>query len=220
MAQEDVIRKNLSERLPKFPKIDEITKGPIGLYEIRVGTDIFYTDEGGNYVFQGQIMDTRQRVNLTQERIAKITAQLFSNLPSHDLVVWKQGSGLRKMIVFSDPNCSYCRRLERDIQQIKDVTVYTVVVPVLGPDSREKSKNILCAKDRTKAWLGWMIEGISPPRNFSTCDDDVIDRNVLLSQKYKVNATPTIIFEDGKQVSMAMNREQLEKQLMEAFRSK
>jgi len=219
-AQEDLIRKALSERMPKFPKIDEINKGPMGLYELRVGADIFYTDEAANYIFQGQIIDTRQRVNLTQERLTKITAQLFSNLPISDLIIWKQGSGSRKMIVFSDPNCAYCRRLERDIQQLKDVTVYTVALPVLGPDSKEKSKNILCAKDRTKAWLDWMINSTIPLRSFSNCDNMAIDRNLMLGQKYKINATPSIIFEDGKQVSMAMSREELENQLTESSRSR
>jgi thiol:disulfide interchange protein DsbC len=219
-AQEDAIRKAISERLPKFPKIDEITKGPMGLYELRVGADIFYADETGNYLIQGHIIDTRQRVNLTQDRIDKITAQLFSNLPMADLIVWKQGAGSRKMVIFSDPNCSYCRRLERDIQQLKDVTVYTVVLPVLGPDSQEKSKQILCAKDRTKAWLGLMLDGVMPHRSFASCDGSVVERNLALGMKYKVNGTPTIIFEDGKLVSMALNREELEKQLAASSRSR
>ncbi len=69
-AQEDLIRKNLAERLPQMPKIDEVTKTPIpGVWEVRLGTDVIYTDETGNYVIQGSIFDTRYTVNLTDQRI-------------------------------------------------------------------------------------------------------------------------------------------------------
>jgi thiol:disulfide interchange protein DsbC len=212
-AQEAAIRKALVERLPKFPKIDEVTKLPMGLYEVRTGTEIYYTDEAGDYLIEGRMVDTKLRVNLTQERIDKLTAIEFSSLPINDAIVWKHGSGARKMAVFSDPNCSYCRRIERDIQQLKDVTVYTFVYPVLGADSQDKAKNIWCSKDRTKAWLSWMIDGITPARNFLGCDTSAIDRNSAFGVKYKINGTPTLLFEDGKRVPGALGREEMEKQL-------
>jgi Protein-disulfide isomerase len=116
-ADEAAIRKNISERVPDFPKIDEITKtGVPGLYEVRVGTDILYTDEQGNYLIEGQLIETKTRTNLTEQRVAKLTAIDFKTLPLKDAMVWKQGTGERKLVVFADPNCGYCKKFERDLQ--------------------------------------------------------------------------------------------------------
>jgi len=87
-----------------------------------------------------------------------------------DAIVWKNGTGARKLVVFSDPNCGYCKRLEVDLQKLKNVTVYTFLIPVLGPESGEKSKNIWCSKDQAKAWLGWMLEGKLPVRSMGVCE--------------------------------------------------
>ncbi len=215
LAQEAVIRKNLSERLPDFPKIDEITKTPIpGLYEFRIGTEVFYTDEQGNYVIEGHVIDTRTRVNLTQARIDKLTQIDVAKLPLKDAIVWKQGSGERKLVVFADPNCGYCKRFERDLNNVKDVTVYTFLYPILGGDSPEKAKNIWCAKDSTKVWRDWMLDGTTPPKVMGQCDLGALNRNAEMGRKYKINGTPAIVFEDGKRVPGAMNAEQLEKQLV------
>ena len=156
-ADEALIRKNLAERLPNFPAIDEVSKTPIpGLYEVRIGTELIYTDERGDHVIQGSIIETKTRSDLTQARIDKITAIDFAALPLKDAIVWKQGTGARKLVVFADPNCGYCKKFETEMQQVKDVTVYTFLYPILGGDSPEKSKNIWCAKDRAAAWDEFM----------------------------------------------------------------
>ncbi len=215
LADEAAIRKNLGERLPDFPKIDEITKTPVpGLYELRIGTEVFYTDEQGNYVIEGHVIDTRTRANLTQARIDKLTQIDVSKLPLKDAIVWKQGSGERKLVVFADPNCGYCKRFERDLNNVKDVTVYTFLYPILGGDSPEKAKNIWCAKDNTKAWRDWMLDGTTPAKVMGQCDFGALQRNAEMGRKYKINGTPAIVFEDGKRVPGAMNAEQLEKQLV------
>ena len=214
-AQEAVIRKNLAERLPNFPKIDEVTKSPIpGLYEVRVGTEIFYADEQGNHIIDGSLIDTRSRANLTQERIDKLTAIDFAKLPFKDAIVWKSGTGERKMAVFADPNCGYCKRFERDLNEVKNVTVYTFLYPILGADSLEKSKNIWCAKDRTAAWRDWMLEGTTPAKAMGQCDTAALQRNSEFGRKYRVNGTPAIVFEDGKRSPGAMNTAQIEQQLL------
>ena len=213
-AQEAAIRKNIAERLPDFPKIDEISKSPIpGLYELRVGTDILYSDEQGNHLIEGSIIDTRTRANLTKAREDKLNAIDFASLPLKDAIVWKQGSGARKIAVFADPNCGYCKKFERELQQVKDVTVYTFLIPILGGDSPEKSTNLWCSKDRTRAWLDWMLEGKAPPRSMGQCETPVA-RNLALARKHKINGTPAIIFEDGSRVPGALGAEQLEKQLV------
>jgi thiol:disulfide interchange protein DsbC len=214
LADEAAIRKNISERIPQFPKIDEVTKTAIpGLYEFRIGSEVYYSDEQGNYVISGQIIDTRTRVNLTEERINKLTAVDFKALPLKDAMVWKQGTGERKLVVFADPNCGYCKKFERDLQSVKDVTVYTFLYPILGGDSPEKSKAIWCAKDSTKTWRDWMIKGTPIPES-ANCDASVLERNHALGQRFRINGTPGLVFEDGKKQAGAMNTEQIEKQLV------
>ena len=214
-ADEAAIRKNIAERLVDFPKIDEVTKTPIpGLYELRVGAELFYTDEQGNHLIDGQVIDTRTRANLTEARLNKINAIDFAALPLKDALVWKVGSGARKVVVFADPNCGYCKRFERDLQKAKDVTVYTFLLPILGGDSPEKSRSIWCAKDNTAAWRNWMLDGAAPPRAMGECDSSAIERNTALARKHRVNGTPAIVFEDGKRVPGAMSAEQFEKQLV------
>ena len=214
LADDALIRKNIAERLPDFPKIDEITKTPIpGLFELRMGTEVMYTDERGDHVLEGQIIETRSRSNLTEARVAKLTAIDFAALPLKDAIVWKQGTGARKLVVFADPNCGYCKKFERELQQVKDVTVYTFLYPILGGDSAEKSRNIWCAKDNTAAWRDWMINGTAPARSMGACDAAALQRNAALGKKHKINGTPALVFEDGKRVPGAMAPEQIEKQL-------
>jgi thiol:disulfide interchange protein DsbC len=213
LADEAAIRKNLPERLSGFPKIDEVSKTPIpGLYEVRMGHDIVYTDEQGNHLVQGEIIDTRSQANLTEARINKLTAIDVASLSLKDAIVWKQGSGARKLVIFADPNCGYCKRFERDLQGVKDLTVYTFLMPILGGDSPTKSRDIWCAKDPTTAWRSWMLEGTPPPRSMGQCDTSAIERNLALGRKHRLNGTPALIFEDGTRVSGALTVERLEKQ--------
>ncbi len=214
-ADEAQIRKNIAERLPDFPRIDEVSKTPIpGVYEVRIGTEIVYTDERGDHLLEGQLIETRSRSNLTEARVAKLTAIDFAALPLKDAIVWKQGTGARKLVVFADPNCGYCKKFEKEMQQVKDVTVYTFLYPILGGDSPEKSRNIWCAKDNSTAWREWMINGVAPARSMGQCDTAALLRNAALGKKHKVNGTPALVFEDGKRVPGAMAPEQVEKQLV------
>jgi thiol:disulfide interchange protein DsbC len=216
-AQEAVIRKNLAERLPNFPKLDEVTKTPIpGLWEVRIGHDLLYTDEQGNHVIQGTLFDTRAKVNLTDQRLDKLTAIEFDKLPFKDAMVVKQGSGARKMAVFADPNCGYCKRFERDLLAVKDVTIYTFLYPVLGPDSNDKSRAIWCSKDAMKTWRAWMIDGVTPPKAMGACDTAAIERNTALGRKHRINGTPAVLFEDGRRVPGAIPVAEVEKRLVEA----
>jgi thiol:disulfide interchange protein DsbC len=214
LADEAAIRKNVAERLPNFPKIDEVTKSPVpGLYELRVGHDIFYADEQGNHLIQGSLFDTRTRTNLTEQRVNKLTAIAFADLPLKDAMVMKQGSGARKIAVFADPNCGYCKRLERDLVTIKDVTIYTFLYPVLGPDSESKSRDIWCSKDAQKTWREWMLDGQAPVRSMAKCDASAIERNVALGRKHRVQGTPAVVFQDGTRVPGALPAAEIEKQL-------
>ena len=215
-AQEAAIRKNLTERLANLPKIDEISKTPMpGLYEIRVnGSEIFYSDVEGNFLIQGNLIDTKIRRNLTEERVDKLNAVTFDALPLKDAFTIVRGTGKRKMAVFEDPNCGYCKRFERDMQKVNDVTIYLFLYPVLGPDSVEKSKNLWCAKDQAKVWQDVMVR--NQPVPVASCDASAVTRNVEFGKKYRITGTPTLIFADGSRVPGAINAQQVEKYLTDA----
>ena len=214
-AQEATIRKNLAERLPNLPKIDEISRAPMaGLFEVRVGgTEIFYTDADGNFLIQGSLIDTRLRRNLTEERIEKLTAIDFDTLPFKDAFTIVRGNGKRKLAVFEDPNCGYCKRFERDLQAVNNVTIHMFLYPILGPSSTERSKNIWCARDKAKAWQDWMVRDTEV--GAANCDTAALTRNVELGKKYKITGTPTLLFADGSRVPGAISSAQVEKFLTE-----
>ncbi|MFY7867497.1 DsbC family protein [Roseateles sp.] len=213
-AQEAQIRKNLGERMPSFPKIDQVSKTPFNnLFELRIGKDLFYTDAEGSYLMQGVLFDTKAKLNLTQARLDELNMVDFASLPLKDAIVWKQGSGARKIAVFTDPNCGYCKRLERDMRAIKDVTIYSFLIPILGPDSVAKSRNAWCAKDAGKAWVDWMVENKALPPAAASCDSSAIDRNLALAKKHSITATPASVFESGKMVLGAVDSAELERLL-------
>jgi thiol:disulfide interchange protein DsbC len=222
VADEAKIRKNLADRLKDFPKPDEVSKTPMpGVWEVRIGTDLFYTDPEGQYLIEGgSIIDTRDRANLTQQRVAKLTAIAFADLPIKDALVYKQGNGSRKLAVFGDPNCGYCKQFERDLLTIKDVTIYTFVYPVLGPDSDAKSRAIWCSKDAAGAWRGWMTADQPIQRPLGPCDAKAIDRTIAFGRKHKINGTPALVFEDGQRVTGTMRPADVEKRLVEARQPK
>lgn len=217
VADEAAIRKNLLERLPQVGRIDEVSKSPVpGLFEVRVGTDIFYTDAEGNYLIEGQVLDLRQRRNLTEERQQKLLAINFRELPLKDAFTIVRGDGKRRLAVFQDPNCGYCKKFERDLQKVDNVTIHMFLYPVLGLDSVTKSRNIWCSKDRAKAWQDWMIRDVAAPAAPSPgCDTTALERNRDFGRKHQISGTPTLLFADGRRVPGAISAAQLEKLLSE-----
>ena len=214
--QDAVIRKNLAERLPNLPAIDEISKTAMpGLFEVRVnGTEIFYTDAEGQFLIQGSLFDTKARVNITEERTTKLSAIDFSALPLKDAFTVVRGNGKRKIAVFEDPNCGYCKRYEREMQKVDNATFYMFLYPILGADSVTKSNNLWCAKDKAKAWQDYMVrdQAVVP----ATCDTSAIARNVEFGKKFKITGTPTMFFIDGTRVPGAIDAAQVEKLLTAA----
>ncbi|MGZ5193906.1 MAG: DsbC family protein [Ramlibacter sp.] len=214
-AQEAAIRKNLAERLPLMPAIDEVSKTPMqGVFEVRSGTEIFYTDADGSFLIQGELIDTKLKRNLTEERKDKLLAIDFKALPLKDAFAIVRGNGKRKLAVFEDPNCPYCKHFERALQKVDNVTVYLFLYPILGPDSTVKSQSLWCAKDKPKAWLDWMVRG--QPVSPATCDAAAIARNVEFGRKYQITGTPTLIFTDGSRMPSAIGAPEIEKLLADA----
>ena len=213
-AQDAAIRKALTERIPQLSGIDEVRTTPMkGLYEVRIGTDLFYTDAQANYLIQGELIDTKARRNLTEDRINTLTAVDFKALPLQDAFTIVRGKGERKLAVFEDPNCGYCKRFEKDMQSIDNVTVHLFLYPILSPESAEKSNNIWCAKDRNAAWQDYMLRDKTPPA--ANCDTTALQRNLALGRKHKITGTPTLIFADGSRVPGAVSAKEVEKRLSE-----
>ncbi|MBI5925748.1 MAG: DsbC family protein [Aquabacterium sp.] len=215
-AQLAVIKAKLSQRVPELAGIESARTTPVpGLIELKVGNQVVYTDASGEYLIEGQLLETRTQRNLTEERLDEINKVDFSSLPFKDAIVWKSGTGKRRLVVFSDPNCGYCKHLEKEIQQIKDVTVYTFMIPILGDDSRAKVDNIWCVKDRTQAWRDWMLNGMAPAKAFGMCASPA-QRNQALAQKLRVNGTPAMFFEDGSRLASAASAAVIEQRLSKA----
>ena len=219
LAQEAVIRKNLPERLPQLPKIDEVTRTAVpGLWEVRYGgTEILYSDDKGEFIFvNGSMVETKTRTDLTEARIEKMLAISWDKLPLKDAMVLRQGKGSRKLAVFEDPNCGYCRRFEKDLSGIKDLTIYVFLIPILGPDSVTKSRDIWCTKDSAKAWRSWMLDSVAPASAPSGCDSAALERNTAFARINRINGTPAVFFEDGTRKPGAMTADVVEKLLVAA----
>ncbi|OSZ73249.1 DsbC family protein [Hydrogenophaga sp. IBVHS1] len=216
LAQEAAIRKALVERLPNLPNIEEVTKTPVpGIWEVRLaGNRLLYSDNSGNYIFQGALIDARNRVNLTEARIGQLTAIDFKDLPLKDAFKLVKGKGTRQMAVFEDPNCSYCKRLHRELAKIDDLTIHVFLIPVLGDDSVEKTQRIWCAKDKSKTYAGWMLNN-QPPEPAS-CDIAAIERNSKLASEHGISGTPTLFFTNDKRVPGFITADRIEAMLKEA----
>lgn len=214
----ETIRKNFAERLPALPKIDEVRPTAMpGLWEIRNGAEVYYTDPTGTFFIEGQLNDIKNHRNLTEERVLQLSKIEFSSLPLKDAMVWKKGSGARKLAVFVDPNCGVCRRFEGQLQEMKDVTVYVYLVPILGGDSPQKSRAIWCAKDNASAWVNWMLKGEAPAAPTAGCDASAIERNVALANKIMVHGTPSIVLPDGNRIPGAVSAAELERRVQAAL---
>jgi thiol:disulfide interchange protein DsbC len=203
------IKARLSQRLSGLPRIDEISpSGMPGLYEVRLGSELYYSDAQGNYLIRGELIDTRSQRNITRERLDKLSAIDFDKLPLKDAVLWKSGTGQRRIAVFADPNCPYCKKLESELQNLKDVSVYTFLYPILAPDSTTKSQAIWCNADASRSWKQWMLNGAAPA-DAAPCNNP-IERNLALGKAHRIDGVPAVIFEDGSRSPGLVSAAQME----------
>ncbi|MBK7662370.1 MAG: DsbC family protein [Sterolibacteriaceae bacterium] len=216
-ADDASIKKAVEEKLGG--KVDAVNKsGYLGLYEVFAEGNIFYTDEKVSAIFAGNLIDTKNMQNVTQERLQKLSAIKFSELPLDLAVKTVRGKGTRVFATFEDPNCGYCKRFAKDLQNVDDITIYTFLYPILSADSEQKAKQIWCAPDKTKAWLGWMIEGNTPTGD-GKCNHPT-EKVKTLGEKLRVSGTPTIFFSNGERVSGAVPAAQLDKRLKQVAEAK
>jgi thiol:disulfide interchange protein DsbC len=219
-ADEAAVRRMLEDTLGAGAAIESIRKAPWGdLYEVVVrGTqgppEIYYVDGAASVILTGQAIDAKTGRNLTEERQRKLGAIKWSSLPFDDAVTTKRGTGRRKIAVFSDPNCPFCKRFEKDLAKLGDITAHVFLYPVIKPQSVAESKAVWCSKDRARAWHDLMLRGIQPAAK-PDCDTPV-EKLVALGHKLGANSTPTWFLENGERHSGALPLEEVRRLLDEA----
>lgn len=212
VADEADIKKAMEARLGA--KVESVSKsGYLGLYEVYADGAIFYTDDKVSaIVVGGQMIDAKSMKNVTDERMKKLTAIRFSDLPLDRAIKQVRGDGKRVLATFEDPNCGYCKRLAKELLKLDNVTVYVFLYPILSEDSVRKSKQIWCAADRSKAWNDWMIDGKAPAGR-EDCDTSAVTKNQEFGRKLNISGTPTMFFGDGERVPGAVPLTRIEQKL-------
>lgn len=216
-AVESAVRTSVEAWLKGRFKVDSVLRTPMtGMVEVRIGTDLLYADERGNFaIVEGQMVNLRTGENLTALRIDDITRIDFAKLPRELATRTVRGDGKRALAVFEDPYCSFCRTYRKTLLDLNNVTIYTFFLPILRPESETVSRNAWCAKNRDDAWNDWMLLGKEPPKASPGCDFPV-QRIRELASSHGITGTPTTFFADGRRMQGAITRDRLEKMLTEA----
>lgn len=218
------IAKRVNQILDGSGVVESVTPIPYfeDLYEVVVqepgSRRILYSNRSGSHLLLGSLIDSQSMSNLTSERITKINRIDFDKDLKPELALKSvYGAGTRKLAIFEDPRCSYCKKLRKmAIERLDDATVYTYVYPILGPTSISMAGTVLCAKDPSKMWKDWMLENVSP-QGSADCNPPIqslVDLGIALG----VSSTPTIIFEDGTRVNGAIKPSELQRLMVEASR--
>jgi thiol:disulfide interchange protein DsbC len=207
---EQQIKTEIQKKLGANVKVRSVSAAPVsGLYEVLVGNEVFYTDTSGKYLIQGEIIELATGKNITELRQADLNRIKWTDLNQANAIKTVRGNGSRQLAVFSDPNCGYCKRLEKSMQQLDNVTIYTYLIPILSADSTQKSKQIWCSSDPYKAYIDWMINGVNPSGK-SDCSTP-LDKNLTFAKTYGITGTPTLFFTDGSRFPGAVQITDVEK---------
>ena len=208
--QEQQLKTEIQKKLGANAKVKSVSPAPVsGLYEVLVGNDIFYTDTSGKYLIQGEIIELASGKNITEQRQADLNRIKWSELTPANAIKNVRGNGSRQLAVFSDPNCGYCKRLEKSLQQLDNVTIYTYLIPILSADSTQQAKQIWCSSDPYKTYIDWMVNGIAPSGK-GECSTP-LDKNVAFAKTYGITGTPTLFFTDGSRFPGAVQITDIEK---------
>lgn len=210
----DTVKAELAKKYPEV-KPERITKTQYGnLFEIFAGGEIIYTDEKVTFLLLGTLVDAQTRTNISEARLQKLNVINFNELPFEHAIKLVRGNGSRRMAIFEDPNCGYCKRFEQDVNSTDNITAYIFAYPILAQDSIDKSKSIWCSTDRLKAWQDFMLREKAPTAK-GTCETP-IDKVLALGRKLNVTGTPTTFFEDGERISGALDKGRIEAKLVAA----
>lgn len=213
-TQEASVKKLLQPKVGEGAVIESVAKTPFAnIFEVKIGDELIYTDSEAKFIFIGRLIDAQSSRDLTQARLDEMNRIKFSDLPLDLALKSVKGNGKRVIAVFEDPNCGYCKRFRKTINEMKDITVYTFMYNILSDDSRTKSKNIWCSADKLKAWDDWMINNKIPAAAAETCATTPHEKVLELGRKFKVTGTPTIFFADGSRIPGAIDAKMLEAKL-------
>jgi thiol:disulfide interchange protein DsbC len=195
------VRKALEEFTRGRYKVEDVRRTPVpGIYEARIGNDLLYVDEKGQYLFwQGDMIEMKTQRNLTQERVEQLQAINFDDLPLNLALKQVVGKGSRRIAVFEDPNCGFCKRMRADLVKLDDITIFTFPMAFLAADSDSKARKALCADDPVKAWNALLLQN-KLPNNPGSCDTS-IEKVRELTQKLGITGTPVTYFSNGKRLS-------------------
>jgi len=210
------VKKLVEQKLPGAA-VRSITKSPyFGLYEVQLDDQMIYTDAKVTYILVGSVYDPSTKKNLTEAKLRQLNRIAFDSLPMNLAFKRVKGNGERKLAIFSDADCPYCARLEAELKNVDNVTIYTFLYPIdqLHPDSARKSRIIWCSADKVKAWDEFFSSG-KLPDNQGDCDNPVVATGDL-GAKLRVSATPTLVFADGSIVAGALPASQLETEMTQA----
>jgi len=180
-----------------------------GVFEVVLGKQLAYVDATGRFFLFGHLYDMSAQRDLTAERRERLNRVDFAALPLADALKDVRGNGRRTLVVFSDPDCPFCRRLEAELMPLTDVTIYTFLYPLtsLHPDARGKAIATWCASRPLATWQALMERNESPPP--AHCIHP-IDRNIALGDRLGISGTPTLIAGDGRILSGAASLAQIE----------
>jgi len=218
LASEAQIRQALESRFSGL-KVGGVFPTPVaGLFEVVLNSgdrvEIVYTDAQGNYLLTGNLIESRTRRDLTEERMRKASAIDMDQLPYGLAVKVQRGNGRRSLVVFSDPYCPACKQFEKVLAGIDDITVHYFMFPVIRPELADHSRAVWCAPDRAKAWLDLALRG-KPSASVVNCDTP-IEKIVELGGRLGVRSTPTLFLANGERVRGGPNATQLKAMLDEA----
>ena len=215
-VQENNVETQIRQTLEKGfnVKVKEVNPaGYLGLYEVYADGHIFYTDETAQVVFfGGDLIDVEKQKSITAERLNILSAINFAELDFNNAIKQVRGNGSRKLATFEDPNCGFCKRLAVELQAIDNVTIYTFLYPILGPNSMKKAQNMWCSSDKVAAWNNWILRGVEPS-SASSCDLSALSQNREFGKQHNISGTPTIFFESGARFSGMLPRDKIEENL-------
>ncbi len=214
-SADEATARTLAQRAFDGKPIDAFRRLPdLPFYEIWINRTLVYTDLDAKVLILGNLLDGKTLANLRQQRISELMAIPLKDLPIEQAIKTVQGRGSTKLVVFADPNCGYCKNFELELKKLKHVTIYTVMYPVLGPDSRDKARAILCAPKPQKAWRAWMDHRQLPPAPAPNCQP-ALDNVLAFGKEHDIGVTPTTFLANGRRLAGIMPAATLIKEIAE-----